>query len=102
MRHPSVREAIVSLILFRLATGAGMAEVVITTFDDGTTGGWSVTGDAQSVSVPLGGGNPCGYLRIEDKAIGEGLWIVAPPAYLGNWHSREPVSVEHSATPQRW
>lgn len=48
MRRPSVREAVVSLILFRLAAGAGMAEVVITTFDDGTRGGWSVTGDGYS------------------------------------------------------
>ncbi len=77
-----------------MACAAAVCAGVLSDFDDGTMQGWTATGDVQSLRNPGSGGNPGGCLRLDDRAVGDICWAVAPSEYLGNWHNKTTVSVD--------
>lgn len=79
------------LVQFTLAIAIALAgpqalaaPVVQSTFDSGLEG-WARTGDGGSSLVwQATGGNPGGYIQINDAATGTVDWFVAPAAFLGD------------------
>lgn len=69
-------------LLLLLAAGPALAQVERkSTFSSGTEG-WTHTG-AAAFSAPMAGGNPGGYLEI-DNSEGPITYVFAPPAMLGD------------------
>ena len=82
-----------SLALLCLVAGSVSASIV-SDFGDGTLQGWVATGDVAGVSNPGSGGNPGGYVRMVDQAVGGVCWILAPSQYLGDWHAKASLSAD--------
>ena len=77
--------AIVCLLLVFTAANS-RAATVASDFDDGTMDGWSKDpGGDGTLSNPLTGGNPNGYLACYDPAHGVNTWAAAPSKFLGDW-----------------
>jgi hypothetical protein len=72
------------IVLLALLTPATAARAAVETRFDANLEGWRVTGDNAS-SWNSGGGNPGGCLSVNDLAVGDMNYVVAPPAYLGDW-----------------
>ena len=83
-----------SLALACLTMGAQVSSHVLTGFDDGTLQGWTAVGDVQGITNPGSGGNPGGYIRLDDQALGDICWLIAPSEYLGNWHGKTTLSAD--------
>ena len=66
-----------------LLLAAASAEAVVTTFDTDREG-WQITGDNASAWV-ASGGNPGGCFYVDDLAVGNFNYAVAPPEFLGDW-----------------
>ena len=77
-----------------IAVIPSVSMAAVTTIDDGALAGWTATGDVLAVSAPASGGNPGGYCRVDDRASGDMIWVIAPPEYLGNWHSKATLSAD--------
>jgi len=76
---------IASLLLLFTASDA-LANTVVSDFDDGTLDGWVKDPDGDgTLSNPLSGGNPDGYLSCYDPAQGVNTWAAAPSKFLGDW-----------------
>ena len=71
-----------------IATTSETLGVVMSDFESGNVDGWTVSPDG-SVSRVGTGGNPGGYLRVDDDATGGHNWIYAPVKFLGDWSSLE-------------
>jgi sugar lactone lactonase YvrE len=74
-------------------------EAVVTTFDTSREG-WQITGDNASTWVATGG-NPGGCYYVDDLAVGNFNYAVAPPAYLGDWSgmtAADSISVDFKFT----
>src|SRR5512140_730929 len=86
-------------LLIATVTGAllatpGCLASIVSDFDDGSMEGWTVTGDVAGVTNPGTGGNPGGYLRMVDRAVGAVCYVYAPPKFLGNWHDKQSLSAD--------
>jgi len=92
MRH--TRVVVIPSVLLTTFCASSLLGSVVSDFDDGTMQGWTATGDLQNLSNPGSGGNPGGYLRLGDRAVGDICWVVAPSQFLGNWHGKTAVSVD--------
>lgn len=66
------------------AVGSAAAQVVTTTFDDGTNDGWTGTGLASQYTPMSSGGNPIsgGYLQFIDMEGNTNGTITAPATYI--------------------
>lgn len=67
---------------------------VISDFEDGTLQGWVPWGDTLCIGNPGTGGNPGGYVHMDDCVVNTPCWMVAPAQYLGNWHNKSIISVD--------
>ncbi len=83
-----------AVVVFWAISTSAFAASVISDFDDGTLQGWTAVGDVAGVSNPGSGGNPGGYVRMVDQAVGGVCWAIAPAEYLGNWHGKVSLSAD--------
>jgi len=70
------------LVLCLVAASSSLAQV--SSSFDVDLDGWRISGDNSAVWQTLGG-NPGGCLDVNDLAIGEGNWAIAPRKFLGDW-----------------
>jgi hypothetical protein len=82
------------LLWLATVTGVVCADAIISDFEDGTMQGWVAIGDVAGVTNPGTGGNPGGFLRMVDEAIGKVCWVLAPAVYHGNWHGMTALSAD--------
>jgi len=82
------------LLWLAAVTGVVCADAIISDFEDGTMQGWVAIGDVAGVTNPGTGGNPGGFLRMVDEAIGKVCWVLAPAVYHGNWHGMTALSAD--------
>lgn len=76
--------AVVALHASVVFFAAGVAGAITSTFDAGTED-WSAVGDvAGPVQWSAAGGNPGGYITVEDSVTGGVTYFSAPPAFLGD------------------
>lgn len=61
-------------------------------FDTGDDG-WTIIADGD-MTWQATEGNPGGWIRVDDDAIGEHLWAVAPSGYLGDWSNVTVISAD--------
>lgn len=76
--------AAVALHAATVVFAAAVAGAAMSTFDAGTED-WSALGDvAGPVQWSAAGGNPGGYITVEDSVTGGVTYFSAPPAFLGD------------------
>ncbi len=83
MRFP---QAIFGGVLLIAATFSHAA--LVSTFETGLEG-WTWDAGGATVTHSISGGNPGGFLHIEDSATGIGMFVYAPDKFLGNQTSND-------------
>jgi hypothetical protein len=75
-----------AMVLLAIAVGwsAGVANAQVSSTFDNDLDGWLITGDNDFQWQPAGG-NPGGYLDVNDLATGDHNYAAAPPKFLGDW-----------------
>ena len=56
------------------------------TFDQGDEGWW-IYGDGKNFTYNASGGNPGGFISVEDQGLGESWFFVSPDNWAGDWTS---------------
>lgn len=79
----SGRITVVGLVMMVVFAGQVVCAQVSSTFNADLEG-WRVTGD-NSFTWESATGNPGGCLSVNDLAVGDMNYIIAPPAYHGDW-----------------
>jgi len=88
---------LVCTLLLLLAPETAKSDV-LSDFEQGHVDGWTVGPDGNLTWIATGG-NPGGYLRVDDWATGGHNWIYAPGKFLGDWRHLvgERLSVDAKA-----
>ena len=87
LRELTGRAFLAATLLMSSITVASAATAITSTFDDGDEG-WTVIGNATGVEFNATGGNPGGFIEVNDASVG-GFSFVAPDAFLGDLSSFE-------------
>ncbi len=93
-----MKRFLLTAMILMLSAGSALCASIISDFDDGTMQGWTAIGDVAGVSNPGAGGNPDGYLRMVDQAVGGVCWTIAPAQVHGNWHDKVSLSADLTQT----
>lgn len=80
----SARTVVLIACMACFALGAVPSQAQVSTGFDADLEGWMVTGDNSAAWEPATG-NPGGCLSVNDWAIGDMNYIIAPMPYLGGW-----------------
>jgi Tol biopolymer transport system component len=83
----------VIIVLLIVACGIGISSspvsaVMESTFDTGDEGWW-IYGDGTNLTHHTSGGNPGGFISVDDQALDETWWFVSPETWAGDWTSYE-------------
>ncbi|MCP5519978.1 MAG: PD40 domain-containing protein [Verrucomicrobiales bacterium] len=98
VRRGALLNIVVSMAtVVALHTSQPARSAVVSDFEQ-SDDGWTVAPDGDLTWVSSGG-NPGGFLRVDDQNAGGHNWIYAPPKFLGNWRSfvNQTLAVESRA-----
>ena len=90
MRIPIAVLLVMALLITVSVTGIVRAQV-LSDFEVDLEG-WLITGD-NAFCWQETGGNPGGYLDVNDLATGDHNYAVAPPKFLGDWSGATPLDM---------
>ena len=76
--------AVLSLTNLSFSNAASI--VLESTFDNGDEG-WGIRGDGTNFTYHASGGNPGGFISVEDRGLGETWFFLAPDTWAGDWTS---------------
>lgn len=82
----SIAPALLAALLLPILASAQVVPTVVSTFDAGTTEGWTAT-SAVVVQANAAGGNPGGYLLVDNDDAVPWCRLLAPAAFRGDIRS---------------